>query len=86
MIYGVLWTNMAESRWEGDQPAWSALTGQTEEDYRGYGWVKSIQPTTGAAWHSFPLERCLRLSIYGKSLKDSGDFCGSSRYFDRRPV
>ena len=41
---GVLWTNDAEGRMVGDQPAWAALTGQTPEEYQGYGWAAAVHP------------------------------------------
>jgi len=41
---GVLWTNDAEGRMTGDQPGWSALTGQTRDEYQGYGWAAAVHP------------------------------------------
>lgn len=43
-VQGVLWTNDAEGRMVGEQPGWSALTGQSQEEYRGYGWVSAVHP------------------------------------------
>lgn len=43
-IHGVLWTNDASGRMVGDQPAWSALTGQTRDAYEGYGWSQAVHP------------------------------------------
>ncbi|CAN5146050.1 hypothetical protein BH10PSE13_BH10PSE13_07290 [soil metagenome] len=43
-IEGVLWTNSADGRMEGEQPGWSALTGQTREQYEGYGWSDRVHP------------------------------------------
>ena len=43
-ISGVLWTNNAEGRMVGEQPAWSAFTGQTFADYQGYGWSTAVHP------------------------------------------
>ncbi len=45
---GVLWTNDAEGRMTGDQPGWSALTGQTREQYQGYGWTAAVHPDDAA--------------------------------------
>lgn len=51
---GVLWTNDAEGRMGGEQPGWTALTGQSYEEYRGHGWAKALHPEdtqpTLAAW------------------------------------
>jgi PAS domain S-box-containing protein len=49
-IQGVMWTNNAAGEMAGEQLAWSALTGQTLEEYSGYGWTKAVheddvQPT-----------------------------------------
>jgi PAS domain S-box-containing protein len=43
-VRGVLWTNDAEGRMLGEQPGWSAITGQTPDQYRGYGWVDAVHP------------------------------------------
>lgn len=48
-VQGVLWTNDAEGRMEGEQPGWSALTGQTYEQYRGYGWASVVHPDDAEA-------------------------------------
>ncbi len=53
-IQGVLWTNSADGRMHGEQPGWSALTGQSFEAYQGFGWAEAIHPEdaapTVAAW------------------------------------
>ena len=43
-VDGILWTNTAEGEMQGEQPAWSAFTGQTPEQYRGYGWASAVHP------------------------------------------
>jgi PAS domain S-box-containing protein len=43
-VNGVLWTNNAEGKMEGDQPAWGALTGQSYEEYQGFGWTAVVHP------------------------------------------
>ena len=51
---GILWTNNAAGEMEGEQPAWAALTGQTYNEYQGYGWSNAVHPDdvqpTIAAW------------------------------------
>jgi len=53
---GVLWTNDAQGRMIGEQPGWSALTGQSYEDYQGFGWSSAVHPDdvepTIAAWNA----------------------------------
>jgi PAS domain S-box-containing protein len=39
-----IWTNSAEGEMTGEQPAWARLTGQTPEEYRGYGWAAALHP------------------------------------------
>ncbi|RYG23466.1 PAS domain S-box protein [bacterium] len=41
---GVLWTNSSEGRMEGEQPGWASLTGQSREEYEGYGWASAVHP------------------------------------------
>ena len=53
-IQGVLWTNNADGEMVGEQPKWAELTGQTFEQYQGYGWADAVHPEdskpTIAAW------------------------------------
>ncbi len=55
-VRGILWTNTADGRMEGAQPGWTALTGQTEADYGGYGWSTAVHPEdaqpTIKAWNA----------------------------------
>ncbi|MBB3936051.1 response regulator [Aureimonas phyllosphaerae] len=54
-IHSTLWTNSAEGRMSGEQPGWSALTGQTQAEYEGFGWAAAVHPedadATVAAWN-----------------------------------
>ncbi|WP_279478960.1 response regulator [Aureimonas sp. SK2] len=54
-IHSTLWTNSAEGRMSGEQPGWSALTGQTEAEYEGFGWASAVHPDDAdasiAAWN-----------------------------------
>ena len=43
-VEGILWTNNAAGEMAGDQPGWASLTGQTYDDYQGYGWSKAVHP------------------------------------------
>ncbi|MBB6503351.1 putative addiction module CopG family antidote [Sphingomonas endophytica] len=53
-MHGVLWTNDAEGRMVGEQLGWAMLTGQTPEQYQGYGWADAVHPDdaqpTVTAW------------------------------------
>jgi PAS domain S-box-containing protein len=48
-VHGVLWTNSADGRMIGEQPGWSAITGQTPEQYQGFGWSSAVHPDDAAA-------------------------------------
>ena len=39
-----LWTNDAHGRMTGEQPGWTGLTGQSRDDYEGYGWTTAVHP------------------------------------------
>ena len=58
-----VWTNSPEGRMEGDQPGWTALTGQSSEDYQGFGWANAVHPDdagpTVDAWHHAVATRSL---------------------------
>jgi PAS domain S-box-containing protein len=43
-VEGVLWTNDALGKMVGEQPGWASITGQSYEEYQGFGWVKAIHP------------------------------------------
>jgi len=55
-VDGVLWTNDASGRMVGDQPGWAGLTGQTPEQYQGFGWADAVHPddveATVQAWNA----------------------------------
>jgi hypothetical protein len=39
---GILWTNNAKGEMEGEQLV--SPTGQTYEEYQGYGWTNAVHP------------------------------------------
>ncbi|MFN3997913.1 PAS domain S-box protein [Algoriphagus sp.] len=43
-VKGILWTNNSFGELEGEQIGWSVLTGQTYEEYRGFGWANAVHP------------------------------------------
>ena len=45
-VQGILWTNNADGQMRGEQPGWAALTGQTLDEYTGYGWSNAVHPAT----------------------------------------
>lgn len=60
-VEGILWTNDAQGRMVGEQPAWQRLTGQSRDEYQGYGWAKAVHPDdaqpTIDAWNEAVAER-----------------------------
>jgi PAS domain S-box-containing protein len=60
-VQGVLWTNNAAGEMEDEQPGWAALTGQSYEEYQGYGWAAAVHPEdaqpTIDAWNAAVDER-----------------------------
>lgn len=43
-VHGVLWTNSADGQMIGEQPGWAKLTGQSLEEYQGFGWSSAVHP------------------------------------------
>ena len=43
-VQGIVWTNNPKGEMEGEQLGWSALTGQSYEEYQGFGWANAIHP------------------------------------------
>jgi PAS domain S-box-containing protein len=50
----IAWNTPASGEFGGEQPGWSAFTGQGPEEYSGWGWLEAIHPDdreeTAAAW------------------------------------
>ena len=57
----IIWTNDASGQMRGEQPGWSAFTGQTYAEYQGYGWSAAVHPEdvqgTVEAWERTVAER-----------------------------
>ncbi len=55
-VDGIVWTNNAVGEMTGEQPGWSALTGQTLAEYQGFGWSQAVHPEdappTIEAWNA----------------------------------
>jgi PAS domain S-box-containing protein len=43
-VNSLIWTNDASGKMVGDQPWWSAFTGQSYDEYQGYGWSSAVHP------------------------------------------
>ena len=70
-VKGILWTNNSKGEMEGEQQGWSLLTGQSYDQYKGYGWVNVIHPAdakaTLNAWNE-AINEC-KIFIYEHRLK-----------------
>jgi len=62
-VSNLIWTNNAEGMMEGEQPGWAQFTGQTLEEYQGYGWAQAVHPDdahpTIHAWNAAVAEKRL---------------------------
>jgi PAS domain S-box-containing protein len=62
-VDAILWTNIAAGEMLGEQAAWSTFTGQTPEQFSGYGWASALHPddihATLAAWQAAVNSRTL---------------------------
>lgn len=60
-VGGIVWTNNAAGEMAGEQPGWAFLTGQSYDEYQGYGWSKAIHPDDAQpsidAWNKALKER-----------------------------
>lgn len=75
-VEGILWTNNGKGEMEGEQPGWAALTGQSYEEYKGFGWAKATHPDdalqTLLAWNEAVSERKTFVYEHRVKTKDNG--------------
>ncbi len=81
----VIWTTGATGEMLTEQPSWSAYTGQSFEDYAGWGWANGIHPgdreRTAQVWSQAVANR----SFYENEVRLRGKD-GTYRYFWVRSV
>lgn len=84
-VQGVLWTNNSRGEMEGEQPGWHALTGQTQDEYQGFGWSSAVHPNdaqaTVDAWNQAVEAR--RMFVFEHRLKTKS---GEWRHFTIRAI
>ena len=75
----IVWDTPASGEFEADQPGWSAFTGQSFEELRGWGWLNAVHPDdqaeTKRIWAAAIAERSVykvehRLKAKDKSYHD----------------
>lgn len=73
-VEGIVWTNNGNGEMEGEQSAWASLTGQTYEEYQGYGWAKAVHPDdaqpTVDAWQEAVQNKSTFIFEHRLKLKD----------------
>ena len=81
----IIWDTKAEGELVTPQPGWSAFTGQTYEEYQGWGWLNAIHPDdqahTAQAWETALANRTLYQVEHRLRRKD-----GEYRYMSVRGV
>lgn len=84
-VEGVLWTNNAEGKMQGEQAGWSALTGQTYDEYKDFGWANAVHPDDAQesveAWNDAVREQKMFVFRHRVKVKD-----GRWRMFSVRAV
>ena len=70
-VADIVWTNNEHGQMEGEQPQWSAFTGQTTEQLQGYGWADALHPGDAQpaidAWNQAVAER--RLYVFEQRVR-----------------
>ncbi|CAO4151832.1 PAS domain-containing protein [Methylorubrum extorquens] len=84
-VRGVLWTNDPQGRMTGEQPGWTALTGQTRTEYEGFGWADAVHPedrqASVEAWNATVAARSTFLHEHRVRARD-----GLWRHFSIRAI
>ena len=61
-VSDLIWTNNSDGVMEGEQQGWADFTGQSREEYQGYGWSNAVHPedakSTIDAWAMAVTEKC----------------------------
>lgn len=81
----VVWTTNANGEVSDDIPSWRELTGQTEQEIKGWGWMNALHPEdrdrTAIAWRNALMTRSLCETEYRVRQRD-----GEYRHFTLRSV
>jgi PAS domain S-box-containing protein len=84
-VSSLIWTNNAHGQMTGEQLGWCAFTGQTYDDYQGYGWASAVHPDdaqgTIDAWNEAVADR--RMFVFEHRVRR---FDGVYRLFAIRAV
>lgn len=84
-IAQIIWNTTAEGELTTEQPGWSAFTGQSFEEYKGWGWLSAIHPddqaVTAEAWTK-ALAKCTLYEVEHRLRRHDGEY----RYMQVRAV
>ncbi|HEV7589124.1 MAG TPA: MHYT domain-containing protein, partial [Longimicrobium sp.] len=64
----IIWTTAADGKFTGDEPEWAAFTGSGPDDYRDWGWLRSVhsddREEAAAGWRACVESRTLYEAEY----------------------
>ncbi len=73
----IIWDTSAEGEFITEQPSWSAFTGQTIDEFRGWGWLNAIHPSdrshTAQAW-SQSITNGILYEVEHRLRRDDGEY------------
>ncbi len=77
----IIWDTKAEGEFVSKQPAWSAYTGQTFEELKGWGWLNAVHPDdqshTAKVWSQAVASRTL-YKVEHRLRRHDGGYCHMS--------
>ncbi|MBW4622004.1 MAG: PAS domain S-box protein [Cyanosarcina radialis HA8281-LM2] len=86
VLTSIVWTAGAEGAFASPQPEWEAYTGQLWEEYRGFGWVRSLHPDDRDRVLAQWLQAKERRKIYRSEGRMWHAPSSNYRYFEARGV
>jgi PAS domain S-box-containing protein len=60
----IVWSTRADGHTVREQPSWGAFTGQSFEEYRGWGWLEAIHPDDRALTNELWMSAIANLTTY----------------------
>ncbi|ACC85004.1 PAS domain S-box protein [Nostoc punctiforme] len=80
-ISQIIWDTKAEGEFINEQPGWSAFTGQTFEELKGWGWLNAVHPDdrlhTAKVWSQAVASRTL-YKLEHRLRRHDGEYCHMS--------
>ena len=85
-LTSIVWTSDAEGRFVTEQPLWARFTGQTWEEYQGFGWVLSLHEDDRERVFKLWDEACKSRTSYSSTGRLWHAPSNAYRYFEARAV